>query len=210
MTENERLGTPYHLNEGWLCLDFANTANWHARSVPVEELTSYPVLLEWAQRKGVLGSDEAERLLGEASRSPQAAEAALERAIALREAIYRIFSATVHDLPAPPQDLDFLNAVLAEKLRGLSVAPEASGFVWRWRAEPQSLDGMLGPIARSAAELLTSAALRRVGQCADDRGCGWLFLDLTKNHSRRWCSMESCGNRAKVMQHYQRKHRPAS
>jgi predicted RNA-binding Zn ribbon-like protein len=210
MTENERLGTHYHLNEGWLCLDFANTANWHASSVPVEELTSYPVLLEWARGEGIVSPEEAEGLLAEASRNPQAAEAALERAIALREAIYRIFSALAHDRPAPPEDLAFLNGVLAEKLDGLWVVGGASGFGWGWRADPRSLDWFLGPIARSAAELLTSPALARVGQCADDRGCGWLFLDLTKNHSRRWCSMESCGNRAKVMQHYQRKHQHAS
>lgn len=210
MTENERSGTRYRLNEGWLCLDFANTAKWHASSVPVEELSDYPVLVEWARGEGIVSPEEAQGLLLEAAHHPQKAEAALEQAIALREAIYRIFSATVNDHPAPPQDLDFLNAVLAEKLRDLSVARDASGFVWQWRAEPQTLDWMLGPIARSAAELLTSPALARVGQCADDRGCGWLFLDLTKNHSRRWCSMESCGNRAKVMQHYQRKHRHAS
>lgn len=206
MTENERLGTHYHLNEGWLCLDFANTAKWHASSVPVEELTSYPVLLEWARGEGIVSPEEAQGLLLEAARHPQKAQAALEQAIALREAIYRIFSALVHDRPAPPEDLAFLNGVLAEKLDGLWVVGGASGFGWGWRADPRSLDWFLGPIARSAAELLTSPALARVGQCADDRGCGWLFLDLTKNHSRRWCSMESCGNRAKVMQHYQRKH----
>lgn len=209
MTENERLGTQYHLNEGWLCLDFANTASWHASSVPVEKLTSYPVLVEWARGEGVVSPEEAQGLLLEATRHPQKAKAALERAIALREALYRIFSALAQDRPTPPEDLAFLNRVLAETLGGLAVVGGAAGFGWGWRADPRSLDWFLGPIARSAAELLTTPVRERVGQCADDRGCGWLFLDLTKNRSRRWCSMESCGNRVKVMQHYQRKHRHA-
>jgi predicted RNA-binding Zn ribbon-like protein len=64
---------------------------------------------------------------------------------------------------------------------------------------------MLWPVARSAADLLTSAEeLARVGQCADDRGCGWLFFDTSRNHSRRWCAMKDCGNRAKARRHYRR------
>ena len=63
---------------------------------------------------------------------------------------------------------------------------------------------MLWPIVESAAELLTSERRSRIGQCADDRGCGWLFLDATKNRSRRWCAMGDCGNRAKARRHYLR------
>jgi predicted RNA-binding Zn ribbon-like protein len=63
---------------------------------------------------------------------------------------------------------------------------------------------MLWPILRSAAEVLTSEKRTRLGQCADDRGCGWLFLDTSKNRSRRWCDMEDCGNRAKARRHYLR------
>jgi predicted RNA-binding Zn ribbon-like protein len=66
---------------------------------------------------------------------------------------------------------------------------------------------MLWPIAREAANLLTSKDIKRMGECADDRGCGYLFFDTSRNHSRRWCSMESCGNRAKAQRHYQRKSR---
>ena len=60
------------------------------------------------------------------------------------------------------------------------------------------------PIAHSAVDLLTSEDIDRVGQCGDDRGCGWLFFDTNRNHSRRWCRMEDCGNRAKAHRHYHR------
>jgi predicted RNA-binding Zn ribbon-like protein len=77
-------------------------------------------------------------------------------------------------------------------------------FAWDWAEDPDSLDRVLWVVARSAGELLTSDQLDRVRQCADDRGCGYLFLDTSRNRSRRWCSMESCGNRAKARRHYQR------
>jgi predicted RNA-binding Zn ribbon-like protein len=55
--------------------------------------------------------------------------------------------------------------------------------------------------------LVTSKEIKRVGECADDRGCGYLFIDTSRNHSRRWCSMEACGNRAKAQRHYQKTNR---
>ena len=64
---------------------------------------------------------------------------------------------------------------------------------------------MLWPVVQSAVDLMTSPELDRVGQCADDRGCGWLFVDTTKNRSRRWCDMRDCGNRAKARRHYAKK-----
>ena len=66
------------------------------------------------------------------------------------------------------------------------------------------MDLFLDPIIKSAADLLVSPELKRVKQCADD-ACGWLFMDKSRNNSRRWCSMKDCGNRAKAHRHYLRK-----
>jgi len=63
---------------------------------------------------------------------------------------------------------------------------------------------MLWPVTRAAVDLLLSDSLAQVGQCADDRGCGLLFIDTSRNHSRQWCSMDACGNRAKAQRHYRR------
>jgi predicted RNA-binding Zn ribbon-like protein len=79
----------------------------------------------------------------------------------------------------------------------------------RWRGDESGLDGILWPILRSAARLLTDGDHSRLGQCADDRGCGYLFYDTSRNRSRRWCDMNSCGNRAKSQRHYAR-HRTAA
>jgi predicted RNA-binding Zn ribbon-like protein len=208
MTEEENLRDlgprDWKMVGGELCLDFANTADWHASDTPQERLGGYEDLVSWGRHAGILSEGETRRLAHRASTHPKGAEKALRKAIALREAIYRIFRAlAVHALP-PAGDLDLLNEALAEALPNLKVARRGSDFVWEWAGVGDSLDGMLWPILRSAAEVLTSEKRTRLGQCADDRGCGWLFLDTSKNRSRRWCDMEDCGNRAKARRHYLR------
>ncbi|MFN3983711.1 MAG: ABATE domain-containing protein, partial [Caldilinea sp.] len=93
MGETETYGRTLRLREGWLCLDFANTASWHASDHPTEHLRTYSDLAVWAQEKGLLTSEEQEHLLRKATLEPNAAEAALRQAVELRECIYRIFSA---------------------------------------------------------------------------------------------------------------------
>jgi predicted RNA-binding Zn ribbon-like protein len=66
------------------------------------------------------------------------------------------------------------------------------------------LDWILNPLIRSAADLLVSDELKRVKRCGDP-ACGWLFLDTSRNKSRRWCDMSDCGNRAKASRFYKKK-----
>jgi predicted RNA-binding Zn ribbon-like protein len=184
-------------------LDFANTADWHASDQPVEFLTSYAELVAWSQHAGILTPHQGQHLLDNAALDPLYAAAVLERAITLREAIYRIFSAVSHGHAPQAADLAVYNAELSRMLARVQLALEGEEFSWVWGGAEDALDRMLWPVVHDAADLLTSPDLDRVGQCADDR-CGWLFLDMSRNRSRRWCSMEDCGNRAKVREHYQR------
>ena len=84
------------------------------------------------------------------------------------------------------------------------VVPKEGSFAWDWLNKEQALDRMLWVVARSAADLLVSGELDTVRVCAGE-DCNWLFLDTSKNRSRRWCDMKSCGNRAKVRKHYKQK-----
>jgi predicted RNA-binding Zn ribbon-like protein len=187
------------------CVDFANTADWHASEGPLERLTTYSGLVYWSWHAGVITPVTAQRLLEKAGRHPREAEAVLDRAIRLREALYRIFRSLACDEGVAEKELSVLNEVLSEAMPRLRVRPAEEGeFTWEWDGMEGSLEAMLWPLARSAADLLTSQDQHRLGQCADDRGCGWLFLDRSKNHSRRWCDMEDCGNRAKAHRHYRR------
>lgn len=187
-----------------LCLDFANTMGDHASAQPHETLRSYDDLLCWARRAGLATEREAQALRRAAAERPAEARLALARAVALREAIYRIFIALIHHHAPAAADLDTLNAALSQSVSGPRVTMTGGAFAWEWPLDRASLDWPSRAAALSAAELLTSEERDRAGQCAGDDGCGWLFLDTSRNRSRRWCSMESCGNRAKQRRHTQR------
>jgi predicted RNA-binding Zn ribbon-like protein len=205
MSKSVMSAIAWKLLGGHLCLDFANTADWHASDQPEERLTRYAEFVSWSQQAGVLTEKQAKRLLRQATDRPEEAMAVLQRAIILREAIYEVFAAVAHEQSPKATDLTTLNSALSETLTRSQITPTETGFGWQWAGEEDALDRPLWSIARSAADLLTSEELQRVGQCVDDRGCGWLFLDTSRNHTRRWCSIEDCGNRAKAQRHYERK-----
>ncbi len=190
---------------GAICLDLVNTLDGaRGRSVR-EQLCSYADLVEWSRQAGLFSDAEAERLRQEAPGRAHEATAVLERARNLREAIYRIFSPLAAGEQPAPADLAILNGELGQGLLRARIVPASGGFTWGWSQEEIPLDAMLGPIARSAADLLISGTLPRVRECDSDR-CTWLFVDETKNHSRRWCDMKTCGNTAKVRRHRSRQH----
>lgn len=187
------------------CLAFTNTVKWHASAAPMDTLHSFAELLGWAERAGVVGPNEVEQLFEAAQQQPNEAAALFRRAVAVREAIYRILVAYLREQTPGVEDVAQLNTELATTLAQARVVPNAEGYGWAWAQERRQLDAVLWPLVRAAGDLLTTPELlARVGQCADDRGCGWLFLDTSKNRSRRWCDINDCGNRAKQRRHYAR------
>jgi predicted RNA-binding Zn ribbon-like protein len=98
-------------------------------------------------------------------------------------------------------DLKGFNRALASMLSHSRLAPSEGGLRWDWDSRWDKLDSVIWPVVKSAVDLMTSEAIKRVGQCADER-CGWLFWDASRNRSRRWCDMSDCGNRAKVRRFY--------
>ncbi len=126
------------------------------------------------------------------------------RAIDAREAIYRIFYAISEDDDPHELDLAHLNALLAEAMSHACLVHREDAYAWDWQTGEGDLNVLLWQVVRSAAELLTSEKLHDLRACAAD-DCRWLFLDTSKNHSRRWCEMQTCGNQAKARRHYSRK-----
>ncbi len=186
---------------GELCLDFANTIDYRDTDDARELLVDYRALALWSQHVDVLTDTQATHLLQLAQQEPTDAALALEHALALREAICRIFTATAREVSPDGEDVGTLNDAVSRAFAQLRIAPSADGFSWDWAEGDQPLKRMLWPIVRSAAELLTSDELSLVKRCA---GCGWLFVDRSRNHSRRWCDMRYCGNRAKARRFYRR------
>jgi predicted RNA-binding Zn ribbon-like protein len=191
------------LDEGPLVLDYANTLDWHASAAPIENLIDYPTLVKWALDKKILPAAEADHLLEAARQNPQKAEEILHEAIDLRESIYRILVSAIDQQQPDLADLQRIDNWSTRLLPLRTLVPEDGDLKWKW-STPEKMDQVLAPVVVSALNLITAPELHRVGQCADDRGCGWLFLDLSKNRSRQWCSMEGCGNRAKAKRHYQK------
>lgn len=194
----------FDIDSGVLCLDFANTLDWHLSENPIEGLNTYHDLVRWGLAAGTLFQAQASALAQAGARDPQASAAVLAHALDLREAIYRIFVAAARQQEIDPADLRVLNRHLRFAMVNAQLEEHDNRFTWGWVEQETALDRMLWPVARSAADLLTSDQLDRVRQCEDDRGCGFLFIDTSRNRSRRWCSMESCGNRAKARRHYGR------
>jgi predicted RNA-binding Zn ribbon-like protein len=193
----------YDFEAGDLSLNFANTNDWHASDHPVEKLTSYLDLVAWGEQAGLVTPEFAKRLQRLAIEKPENTASVYDFAIQVREVIYRIFSNRYADKVIPETDLALLNSVVSQAMAHLQLTPQGNEFHWVWKAE--EIDGanlILWPVVHSAAELLASDKACNVRECEDDRGCGYLFIDQSKNHSRRWCSMESCGNRAKARRHY--------
>jgi len=185
-----------------LCLDFTDTVDWRTSDHARDTLDSYQALLDWSGKKGLLDRKQVDALGRAAAREDKAS--VLAEAVRLREAIYRIFSAIAHKKRAPPRDLEMLNEYLARSLSRMAVKEAGEGYDWGLSCDTTP-DMMLYQIAESAAMLLTSDDLARVRECAnEEEGCGSLFLDCSKSQTRRWCSMESCGNRAKSRTFYDR------
>jgi predicted RNA-binding Zn ribbon-like protein len=200
-------GNPFRelrLVGGVPCLDFTNTVDHRNAADPNERLQSFSDLLWWANRAEILSTADVEELVGRAGAAEGEAAATYARAIALREALYRTFSAVANGTTPSNRDLDLISAEARSALTHRKLVREGGRVRWEWTTTSEP-DHVLRLIALSAVDLLTGTDLDRVAHCAGE-GCDWLFLDTSRNRSRRWCDMKECGNRAKVRR-YHRRHR---
>ena len=192
------------LSGGALCLDFVNTVHCYGCAELGEYLNTYHDLVAWSRHVGTITDDEAKTLSRRAAGQPAEAKSAHRRAIELREAIYRIFTITLKDQSPAQEDLAVFNNYLGEAMMRSQIVKTQEGYYLDMTGNRAKLDWILNPVIRSAAELLVSEEFRQVKKCADPI-CGWLFLDISRNRSRRWCDMRDCGNRAKASRFYKKK-----
>ena len=195
---------PFSFNAGRLCLDFVNTVRFRPVSERLELINTYEDLLGWARQATIITPGEAAALAAAARKHGRSAVDALSGTRALRESIYAIVSCRAASLPAPEADLRTLNRAVGRAMAHARLVPAGSRFEWSWPDSAPDLDRISWWVARSAAELLTSSDLTFVRECAS-YDCGRLFMDGTKNRSRRWCDMRTCGNRAKSRRHHERR-----
>jgi predicted RNA-binding Zn ribbon-like protein len=202
-TEGVRPAEELELIGGEVCLDFANTMGG-TRAAPSDRLHDYGDLVRWAAHAGAIDEPEVQPLLTAADARSDEADAVFARALELREAVFRIFASVADDASPAAADLARLNDELSLALPHLRIVPDEHGFDYRFESADGALDRPLWPVARSASELLAHGDLARIKRCTSDE-CDWLFVDLSKNRSRRWCDMRDCGNRAKARRYYRRR-----
>jgi predicted RNA-binding Zn ribbon-like protein len=201
------LPTPDHdieLIAGALALDFANTVGGTHVSPDHDHIRSYSDVVRFAVLANALTPSEAKRLESRSQREPLRAAAVLELAIALREAVWAVFSALASgEVPRDP-DLALIGDAAAAGAARSRLVVDRDGVGWSLPPEGDDLERPLWAIARSAADVLTSGERDRIRECASPT-CEWVFLDRSKNRSRRWCDMADCGNRAKARRYQQRR-----
>ncbi|MBI3707263.1 MAG: CGNR zinc finger domain-containing protein [Proteobacteria bacterium] len=184
-----------------LCLNYANTLSWRGSETPAETLHDLADLLGWIERSAGMGAGAAREIRQWSRDRHRKAAKLFAAAIAMREAIFRIFAAVAVGEPIGDQDFVALQTALAEAPARSRLARVDSRYAWRIEHLRPSVPGLLAPVLWSAGDLVLNAGHRRIRQCANEK-CLWLFLDESKSGTRRWCDMTSCGNRAKARRHY--------
>lgn len=176
---------------GWLCLDVVNAVDGRDD----DTVHTYADLVGWVARAGGLSPEDADGLLAAAAADPAGAATEVARVKVLLRAAFDVFHGLATGSRADAAALAAIQEVHADALAHGRLEPTDGTFRWTWGPDlrlPRWL------VARSAVELVTAGPLGRVKVCASEEGCQYLFVDTTKNNSRRWCSMADCGNTAKA------------
>jgi predicted RNA-binding Zn ribbon-like protein len=190
---------------GHPALDFINTVGGIRGVRPKEHLLRFADVVGWGTAAGLLSQAEAKALGREAQAHPADAAKALERARTFREALYRLLLALMEGRPTPAEDAAIIEDAVQRAMASRRFKSTSKGYAWA-APEVTLTDSVVPRLALATAELVTTDALKRLRVCEAKRtdDCSWLFLDTTRNHSRRWCDMATCGNQHKARRHYAR------
>jgi predicted RNA-binding Zn ribbon-like protein len=190
---------------GHLALDFLNSIA-SPRDVPVEWLRDGRDLVDWLEQAKVIAADLAARF--RQSKDQRALDGVAGKARELRDWLRGFVSRHIGKplTTGAVKALGPLNELLAGDTSYPMVEAAGSEPVLRLRRARrwESPDELLHPIVEAAADLVCSVDFRLIRRC-EGPVCSLLFLDRTKAHGRRWCSMAVCGNRAKAAAHRVRK-----
>jgi len=196
----------FKLAGGHPVLDFLNSMGGHRLTEPRENLVTPEDLVSWGLQSGWVDQERAHAMLVEIQLRPAEARAALVRVRAFREALFRVFLAVSEDTPPAAEPLDAFEREVRRAWTERRLVRTAE-HAYRW-VSPESarLDAVIPGLALAASDLLTGPERSRVRICEATAvdGCGWLFLDTSRNGTRRWCEMSTCGNKYKARRHYAR------
>jgi predicted RNA-binding Zn ribbon-like protein len=185
-----------------ICLEFVNTVNWAGEgAIRRDRLASYPDYLDWAWEAGLLDEAGRDALRGEAAADPELRRRALGQAWTLRHAMHGVLRAAARGTGLPLPAVARLNAAFQQHVPPIQL--DAGGDAIALTTPVRAHADPLTPVVRATALFLASPQLERLRECAG-AACGRLYLDTSRNRTRRWCDMGTCGNRAKAARHRRR------
>jgi predicted RNA-binding Zn ribbon-like protein len=184
-----------------LALDYANTEVMLA-GVPTDLLKDFADLTEWCHKAGLAPASEMQSM---ASRWGETQE--VLRAFQSARELRRVLHTTVEKVARTGRVPAYLATTLNRVLQDPRLVTEVAYSHGRLQISPrwalEKPDDLLVPVAHDAAHFFALADYSAIRKC-ENPDCILFFYDTSKNHSRRWCSMDLCGNRAKVSAFRQR------
>lgn len=199
----ERHAGMLELIGGYTCLDFCNTVSVRGASGR-EYLNAYADLVRWGVHASVLQPRKARQLLALAEATPAEARRTFKQALAWRETLFRVFASLAARTSPKRADVQVLDAMMCEAQAQRQLTVMSGQLIWQPMNDGLSLVLPLWSVAESAAKLIASPAIHKLKKCANSSECDWLFVDTSKNGSRRWCGMALCGSLNKVRRYYER------
>jgi predicted RNA-binding Zn ribbon-like protein len=186
----------FQLIAGDAALDLVNTLDWRFReSGPEELIWSYDDLVSFAEQSKLLSAKQAKQLKGETS--AYAGDRVLAEARELREALADSIYSSLGGLNVSGAPLKTLEKFFQAARAQTRLVRDGARLRWDWVGAETKAEFPMWALTRAAARLMLSEGAVRVRAC-DNPECRWLFLDTSKNHTRRWCDMKICGNRMKA------------
>jgi predicted RNA-binding Zn ribbon-like protein len=189
---------PFKLYAGHPALELVNTLDMRFSTDTLELIPSYKDLLRLSTQMELLTAEQARRLAR--TTSERDAQRVLNSTVELREALAAVFYARIEGAKPRATDLETLERHFHAASLHRSLQTGGAHLAWSWAGAERDAEIPLWKLAQSAAVLLVSSDAELVKDCGDPT-CHWLFLDLSKNHTRRWCDMKTCGNRMKARRH---------
>ncbi len=197
-------GGTYKIIGGHLCFDFANTISWRDTNSPHEWLDSLENLLIWTQLVGVFDEVQAKKLESEVLKMSGGVRDYLNKLVEIRELLNGIFMSVIDGKSPTKKDLKKFNQYVSNAYTKNIIVEKELTFQLEVSEKLDLASKLIDKIVLSAVEVLTKVKLPRIKKCFS---CHWLYEDVSRNNSRRWCVMEDCGNRHKVNQFNKRRKR---
>ncbi len=198
---------PFKLHAGHPALELVNTLDLRFSANAKELIPAYNDLLRLTAQLRLLTADQARKLTR--TIDTKDAQRVLASTVELREALAAVLYGRIDGCKPPAAQVETLEKHFHAAALHRRLLAGNSHLVWTWSGAEQQAEIPLWKLAQAASDLLVSRDAQRIKDCGDPT-CRWLFLDLSKNHTRRWCDMKTCGNRMKARRYQARYHDSAS